>query len=121
MNISDILELTKAGWTKEEIIALAKVNDAEKIEHPEPNEEPKPEPKEKKEEPKPESKEEKEEQKPEPNETEKLLKALGIKLEAMTSAFQNSNVANMEQEKANVLTADDVVAQMINPHYKEEG
>ena len=112
MNISDILELTKAGWSKDEILLLAKnmavANDAEKIEHPEPKEEPKQEPKEEpKEEPKQES------------ETDKLLKALGLKLDAMTTAMQNSNVNYLEQEKANVLTADDVVAQLINPNYNK--
>ena len=113
MNISDIIELTRAGWTKAEIWTIMNIKEekrnAEKIEHPEPKEEPKQEPKE---EPKEESKQE--------SETDKLLKALGIKLDAMTNAFQTSNVNNMEQEKANVLTADDVVAQLINPHYKEE-
>lgn len=116
MNISDILELTKAGWSKDEIIKLASVADAEKNEHPAPEpekkdaektEHPTPEPEEKKEEPKQES------------ETEKLLKALGIKLDTMTTAIQNSNVNHFEQEKANVLTADDVVAQLINPNYNK--
>ena len=139
MNISDILELTKAGWTKEEIMRIAEIKDAEKIEHPEAKpetkEEVKPETKdeakpETKEEAKPETKEEakpetkdeakpetKEEAKPETKETEtdKLLKALGIKLDAMTNAIQNSNVNNIEQGTVNVLTAEDVIASIINP------
>ena len=123
MNISDILELTKAGWTKEEIMRIAEIKDAEKIEHPEAKPETKEEVKpETKDEAKPETKEEakpetKEEAKPETKETEtdKLLKALGIKLDAMTNAIQNSNVNNIEQGTVNVLTAEDVIASIINP------
>lgn len=115
MNISDILELTKAGWTKEEIMRIAEIKDAEKIEHPEAKPETKEEVKpETKDEAKPETKEE---AKPETKETEtdKLLKALGIKLDAMTNAIQNSNVNNIEQGTVNVLTAEDVIASIINP------
>lgn len=113
MKTSEILELVRAGYTKEEIAAMD--NDAEKIEHPEKKPEPEPEP-EKEIEPKPDSGPDAE-TKPVKveSETEKLVKALGLKLEALTSAIQTSNVNNVEQGGNNQLTTDDVIAQIINP------
>ena len=114
MNINEILELTRAGWSKDEILLLAQTQtpDAEKIEHPTEKEEPKEEPKQ---EPKPEPK-------PEPveSETDKLIKALGLKLDNAVAAMHKSNVNNLEGDTANVLTAEDVIAQIINPKYTKE-
>lgn len=114
MSINEILELTRAGWTKDEILLLAQnqqvTTDAEKIEHPtEVKEEPKEEPKE----------ETKAEPKPEPveSETDKLIKALGLKLDNAVAAMHRSNVNSLEQDTAKVLTAEDVLAKMINPNY----
>ena len=124
MNISDRIFLLKSGYTKEEIEAFergeeipAKSNpenkdsDAEKIEHPSAesqemsnsdlagtatNEKP---------------------QEPE-TETDKLLKALGLKLDTAISAMRKSNINNIEGTGAKPLTTEDVLAQIINPTIK---
>ena len=112
-------DLSKAGFTKSEITALLQSKpDVEKIEHPAPAE-------------KPVEKAVETVDKPtEPDapvasetETEKLVKALGLtlntKLEALTNAIQNANVNNIEQNTANLMTSEDVIASIINPKYKE--
>lgn len=115
MKTSEILELVRAGYTKEEIAAMDTTDD-EKIEHPEKKPDPEPE---QKPEPKPD---------PEPDaetkpvkvesETEKLVKALGLKLEALTSAIQTNNVNSLEQNGGGTLTTEDVLASIIDPTYK---
>ena len=117
MKTSEILELVRAGYTKEEIAQMDN-DDAEKNEHqsdqkPEPEPEPKPEPEKKPEptpEPTPEVKQE--------SETDKLLKALGLKLDHMTAAIQKSNVNTLEQDGNTMLSTEDVIASIINPEYK---
>ena len=114
MKTSEILELVRAGYTKEEIAAMD--TDDEKIEHPEekpdPEQEQKPEPK-----PDPEPDAETKPVKVE-SETDKLVKALGLKLDALTSAIQTSNVNSVEQGGNNLLTTEDVLATIIDPTYK---
>lgn len=114
MKTSEILELVRAGYTKEEIAAMD--NDAEKTEHPEKKPDPEPE---QKPEPKPDS-EPDAETKPVKvkSETDKLVKALGLKLDALTSAIQTSNVNSVEQGGNNLLTTEDVLATIIDPTYK---
>lgn len=116
MKTSEILELVRAGYTKEEIAAMD--TDAEKTEHPDPKPDQKPEP-EQKPEPKPDS-EPDAETKPVKveSETDKLVKALGLKLDALTSAIQTSNVNSVEQGGNNLLTTEDVLATIIDPTYK---
>ena len=112
-------DLSKAGFTKAEITALIQSKpDAEKIKHPAPAEKPV------------EKVVETVDKSTEPDapiasetETEKLVKALGLtlntKLEALTNAIQNANVNNIEQNTANLMTSEDVIASIINPKYKE--
>ena len=118
MTYTEILELIRAGYTKKEIDAMVKAE----LKEPEPAAHEKdPEPVEdQKKEPAPA-----EEQKQEPaaapqeTETEKMVKALGLKFDALTSALQNMNINNIEG--TNQLTAEDVIAKIINPHYNEGG
>lgn len=59
------------------------------------------------------------ETKPEPveSETEKLIKALGLKLDTAINAIHKSNVNNIEGSGEQV-TVDDVLAQILNPTNK---
>ena len=52
------------------------------------------------------------------SETEKLLKALGLKVDNAIKAIHSSNINNMEQSGNTQMTTDDVLAQIINPKYK---
>lgn len=123
MKTSEILELVRAGYTKEEIAQMDS-DDVEKNDHL-PDQKPEPEP-EKKTEPTPEPKPEKKtEPTPEPtpevkqeSETDKLLKALGLKLDHMTAAIQKNNVNTLEQDGNTMLSTEDVIASIINPEYK---
>lgn len=117
MNISEILKLIDAGFTKDEIMALTKVDDAEKIEHQQTKVEPEPE-KQTKVEKKPEQ-----EVQPEPkqeSETEKLVKALGLKFDNLTAAIQKSNVNGLEMP-TDTMTAESIIAGMIDPKYNDKG
>lgn len=109
MNLNEIFKLIDAGFTKQDILALAGSQQTET--KTEPKEEPKPEPKqEPKEEPKTEPKPE-----PQETETDKLVKALGLQVEGLTKALQASNIRNTEhagQEES----VDDILAKIINPN-----
>ena len=102
MTYSEVLELIRAGYTKAEISAMMESENAPEPTKPEPTEpEPTPEPDTPKDNP-PES------------EAVKLAKALGLKLDSMLTAIQNTNIANAEQN-GNTMTTDDVIASIINP------
>ena len=105
MTYTEILELIRAGYTKDEIQSLMDVV-TPKAETP--AEAPAPEP-----EPEPEAP--KEEPKPEPTEVEKLISALGIRLDSLTHALQQRNVGEIESAP-NTETADQILARIINPH-----
>ena len=123
MNISEILKLIDAGYTKAEIEAMDKqtqVGDDEKIEH-------------QKELPKPEHDVEKNEHQPTPvgdaekiehpandDETRKLVQALGLKFDNLVSAIQASNVKKMEMP-TDTMTAESIIAGMIDPQYNNKG
>lgn len=110
MTYTEVLELIRAGFTKDEISAMMKAepkpDDATKIEHPaKPDEKPEPH----------EQPVKQENEKPaEESEAVKLAKALGLKLDSMLTAIQSNNIGNAEQRE-NVMTADDVIASIINP------
>lgn len=119
MKPSEILELVRAGYTKAEIEAMNQT-EPPKPTDPEPEPEPKPEPK-----PQPEPQ-------PEPvkpidpqpvqhiaSESEKLLAALGLKLDTLTQAVQAGNVSRIEG-KAPGMTTDDIIARIINPHLDDK-
>lgn len=108
MTYTEVLELIRAGYTKDEIDAMmatdtpAPEKTTPEPTKPEPTPEPTPEPNEQKETP------------PVESEAVKLAKALGLKLDSMLTAIQNANIANAEQS-GNTMTADDVIASIINP------
>lgn len=119
MNISEILKLIEAGYTKAEIEALDKqtpVGDAEKIEHPEGKEDPE-------EKQNPVGDAEKNEHPAgvqHDDETRKLVQALGLKFDNLVSAIQASNVNNMEMP-TDTMTAESIIAGMIDPQYNNKG
>lgn len=117
MTINEILQLIRAGYTKEEIDTMISAETPQPAADPAPDQgqqpaeqtpvpspaaatEPGPTP---------------EPAKKEPTETEKLLAALGMKLDRMTTALQASNVQHLQQPDTG-LTAEKVLAQIINPH-----
>ena len=51
-------------------------------------------------------------------ETEKLLAALGMKIDSMTAALHRANVNGVENPN-NQLTPEQVIAQIINPHVND--
>ena len=107
MTYTEVLELIRAGYTKDEINAMTESEKAPESTKPEPtNPEPtKPEPNIEPEVPK---------ETPPESEAVKLAKALGLKLDSMLTAIQNANIATAEQS-GNTMTADDVIASIINP------
>ena len=116
MTYTEVLELIRAGFKKEEIEALMK---AEKSPVPDK----KPEPEKKPTEPEKVTAKEPEKEpepykKPEPSETEKLVAALGLKFDALTSAIQKSNVGSIEGSEPKD-TTNDIIARIINPHFGE--
>lgn len=111
MKPSEILELVRAGYTKAEIEAMNQ---------PQPDPQPQPEPKP---EPQPEPTKPTDPQ-PQPaphiaSESEKLLAALGLKLDTLTQAVQAGNVSRIEG-KAPGMTTDDIIARIINPHLDDK-
>ena len=119
MNISEIIKLIDAGYTKAEIEALEKPNpagDAEKIEHPEGKEDPA--------------------QKQTPvgdaeknenpagvqtdDETRKLVQALGLKFDNLLNAIHTANVNGMEMP-TDTMTEESIIAGMIDPQYNNKG
>ena len=126
MTYTEVLELIRAGYNKEEIESMMK---AEEQARPAPKQDPAPinqqdEPPEVKTEQsagkaqEPAAPEQKPEPKPKPTETEKLVAALGMKFDALTSALHAQNVRSMEGTD-NQTTTEDIIARIINPHYGE--
>lgn len=118
MTYTEVLELIRAGYKKEEIDAMMAAEtpagdpkeDAKK--DPQPDEKPDPA----KADPEPEKKTTAKEE----SETEKLIKALGLRLDNLTKSIQASNVNGIEGDGGNEVSADDIIARLINPHYGEE-
>lgn len=118
MTYTEILELIRAGYTKEEIDAMMKAPEPEKQpekqpEPPKPTTVPSPEPTpaatpEPKPTPVPENTEQ--------TETEKLLAALGMQISTLTSAIQKSNVGSVEGKTPSEETPDAIIARIINPN-----
>lgn len=106
MTLEQLTALVNAGFTKAEILAMAKP-----VEEPKPEEKPPEEPK--KEEPaKPEFMSDKTFE-----ETKKLFDSIGMKLDTLTAAVQKSN---MNSGAATVTeTVDSILASIINPPTKE--
>lgn len=115
MTYTEVLELIRAGYNKQEIEAMMAA------------ETPAGDPKEEtKKEPQPEKKPDPVKADPEPDktvkeesETEKLIKALGLRLDNLTKSIQASNVNGIEGDGDKEQSADDIIAKLINPHYGE--
>lgn len=119
MTYTEILELIRAGYKRDEIEAMMAAEPGKAASPAKPPETP-PDttPIEKEETPSP-SAETVPEQKHEPTETEKLVAALGLKVDALTRAMQANNVNSLESPGSTAQTADDILAKIINPHYGE--
>lgn len=117
MTYTEILELIRAGYTRAEIDAMQKAEGSAPEAEPaaEPAAAPEPEQKQTTEQNKPESVSAPSPEKKEPTEVEKLVSALGLKIDRMTAAIQGRNITETEN-KTNELTPEQVVAQIINPH-----
>lgn len=119
MNVSEILKLIDAGYTKAEIEALEKPNpagDAEKIEHPEGKEDPAPKQT-------PAGDDEKIEHPAgvqTDDETRKLLQALGLKFDNLVNAIHVANV-NSKEMPTDEMTTESIIAGMIDPQYNKGG
>ena len=109
MNAENILKLVDAGFTKEEILALAGTAEPEKAEPPKSEPAPQPEP-----EPEPEKPAQ-----PDPNETRynELLAAM----QKLTGAIQAGNILNSSNREDPQLSAEDILAEVVNPKPKRKG
>ena len=113
MEPNDILALVKAGYTKEEISMMGNpVNEQEPVKEPEPTKEPEPA-----QEPEP-AKEPEPAQEPQPS-TSDLMKAIA----KLTSAVQANAIAQSQipDGMRNQVKAEDIMAEIIRPTYKERG
>ena len=54
------------------------------------------------------------------SETNKLLKALGLRIESLTGAIQRHNVNNLDNPGNGPETTENVLARIINPHIGEK-
>jgi hypothetical protein len=104
MNMTELLKLVDAGFTKQEILQLAGAAQ-------DPKEEPKSEPAPQ---PEPAPAQQEPQQTPQPAYD---MSALLAKMEEMTKAVQASNIAADRQPKQE--TADDILAAIIRPPRKE--
>ena len=118
MTYTEILELIRAGYTRAEIDAMQKEETPAPSAAAEPGPaievEPDEEQKQTTEQNKPESVPPAEPAKHEPTEVEKLVSALGLKLDALTRAVQTSNTQTIEGSTP-AETAQDILARIINP------
>ena len=115
MTYTEVLELIRAGYTKSEIDQMIKDEDktipqdqkpaAPHEQKPEAPQDPQPAAPQ---DPQPAA----------PSESEKLMTALGVKLDNLTSAIQSHNVKSVEGTN-NTISSDDIIAKIINPHYGE--
>ena len=122
LTTSEILELIRAGYSKAEIDAMVNPASVPAPANTEtPDGENRPESVAAAEPDRPESVSAAEPDRPEsvqektPSEVEKLVAALGIKLDTLTRAIQTRNVQQTENPNTE-LTPADVVARIINPH-----
>lgn len=103
MNTENILKLVDAGFTKEDILALAGTAQPKEAEPP--KDEPASQPE-------PETEPEKPAQ-PDPNETRynELLSAM----QKLTGAIQAGNILNSSNREDPQLSAEDILAEVVNP------
>ena len=114
MTYTEVLELIRAGYTKEEINAMMQEETPAPAAAPDPSPapDPAPAPADPDQDPAPAAA-------PAPapvaSEADKLAAALGLKLDNILKAVQVNNVRTSEQSGAGTLTAEDVIASIINP------
>ena len=119
MTYTEILELIRAGYTRAEIDAMQKADEAAAA--PAQVTEQLPDEQEQKQtapevpESVPKSVPNVQEQPKEQTEVEKLVSALGLKIDRMTAAIQGRNIQTAENPTTE-LTPEQVVAHIINPH-----
>ncbi len=103
MNAENILKLVDAGFTKEEILALAGTAQPEEAEPPKNEPAPQPEP-----EPAPAPAPQ-----PDPNQEryDQLLEAM----QKLTGAIQAGNILNSSNREEPQLSAEDILAEVVNP------
>lgn len=107
MNAESILKLVDAGFTKEEILALAGTAQPEKAEPPKNEPAPQPEP----------VKEQPAQPAPEPAADPNAARYTEL-LEAMqklTGAIQAGNILNSSNREEPQLSAEDILAEVVNP------
>ena len=102
MKASDILALSKAGYTSAQIALIAQGMDEES------KEQPAPQPEEKKEDPKPE-----EQPKPDPG-----YAGVMAELQKLNQSIYQANIRNSSQPEPQ--SAEDIIAQIIRPTLKKE-
>ena len=119
MTYIEILELIRAGYTRAEIDAMQQA-ERQQAAGSAPGSEVEPEQKEEEQkqtapDPVPKSVPEQQPEKKEPTEVEKLVSALGLKIDRMTAAIQGRNI-QMAENPNTEMTPEQVVARIINPH-----
>ena len=126
MTYTEILELIRAGYSKAEIDAMIAGQDpapAAPAAPATPDKQPEQTPVSTDPEPKPDKPDPVPSPDPapaaQPTETEKLIRALGLKLDTLTTAIHAANVGGMENPN-NPLTPEQVVARIINPHLNDK-
>lgn len=109
MNAESILKLVDAGFTKDEILALAGTAQPQEAEPPKNEPAPQPEP-----EPEPEKPAQ-----PDPNEVRynELLAAM----QKLTGAIQAGNILNSSNREDPQPSAEDILAEVVNPKPKRKG
>ena len=108
MNINDVIALARAGYTRDEIAALAK--SAEQQPQPAPEQQPQPAP-EQQPQPAPE-------QQPQP--AYDFLTLLSEKIDGLSSAIKASNILNSQMPEVKRETAQDALASIIIPTYNKK-
>ena len=124
MTYTEILELIRAGYSKAEIDAMiAGPAPTQASSQETPDKQPEQTPVSTDSEPKPNKPDPVPSPDPapaaQPTETEKLIRALGLKLDTLTTAIHAANVGGMENPN-NPLTPEQVVARIINPHLNDK-
>ena len=117
MNINDVIALARAGYTRDEIAALAK-SAAHEQPKPAPEQKPQPAP-EQKPQPAPEQ-----QPQPAPEQQEQpaydFLTLLSEKIDGLSSAIKAANILNSQMPEVKRETAQDALASIIIPSYKKE-
>ena len=119
MKIEDIIALTNAGWSKEEIIRMSELEQKEpEQKEPEQKEQKEPEQKEQKE---PEQKEqelkEPEKKEPDTSKDDKMAEILQ-RLEQISSGIQKGAIRDSQQPQRE--SVEDALAKIINPYIDKE-